>query len=52
MMRLIGSEEGLGRSEGKRKLCLRRMLVEHPFGTIKRAFNRGYLFFQAFLIAV
>lgn len=22
---------------------LRRMLVEHPFGTIKRAFNQGYL---------
>jgi transposase len=30
-------------SEGKRNLRLRRMLVEHPFGTMKRAFNQGYL---------
>jgi transposase len=30
-------------SEGKGKLRLRRMLVEHPFGTMKRAFNQGYL---------
>ena len=22
---------------------LRRMLAEHPFGTMKRAFNQGYL---------
>ena len=29
--------------EGKEKVCLRRMLAEHPFGTIKRAFNQGYL---------
>jgi len=29
--------------EGKEKLRLRRMLVEHPFGTMKRAFNQGYL---------
>jgi len=29
--------------EGKEKLGLRRMLVEHPFGTMKRAFNQGYL---------
>ena len=25
------------------KLSMRRRLVEHPFGTIKRAFNQGYL---------
>lgn len=30
-------------SEGKEKLRLRRMLAEHPFGTMKRAFNQGYL---------
>jgi transposase len=30
-------------SEGKEMCCLRRMLVEHPFGTIKRAFNQGYV---------
>ena len=30
-------------SEGKEKLRLRRELVEHPFGTMKRAFNQGYL---------
>jgi len=29
-------------SEGKEKLRLRRMLAE-PFGTIKLAFNQGYL---------
>ena len=29
--------------EGREKLRLRRMLVEHPFGTMKRAFNQGYL---------
>jgi len=29
--------------EGKEKLHLRRMLAEHPFGTMKRAFNQGYL---------
>jgi len=33
----------LGTFEGKEKLRLRRELVEHPFGTIKRAFNQGYL---------
>ena len=33
----------LGTCEGKAKLRLRRMLVEHPFGTMKRAFNQGYL---------
>jgi transposase/uncharacterized small protein (DUF1192 family) len=33
----------LGSSDGKEKLNLRRMLVEHPFGTMKRAFNQGYL---------
>ena len=30
-------------SEGKEKLRLRRQLAEHPFGTMKRAFNQGYL---------
>jgi hypothetical protein len=30
-------------SDGKKKLHLRRMLAEHPFGTMKRAFNQGYL---------
>ncbi len=30
-------------SEGKEKVRLRRMLAEHPFGTMKRAFNQGYL---------
>jgi hypothetical protein len=30
-------------SEGKEKLRLRREMVEHPFGTMKRAFNQGYL---------
>jgi hypothetical protein len=25
------------------KLEARKVLVEHPFGTIKRAFNQGYL---------
>src|SRR5208283_2769419 len=29
--------------EGKEKLRLRLMLVEHPFGTMKRAFNQGYV---------
>jgi hypothetical protein len=29
-------------SEGKALMNLRRELVEHPFGTIKRAFNQGY----------
>jgi transposase len=33
----------LNTREGKAKLRLRRMLVEHPFGTMKRAFNQGYL---------
>jgi transposase len=33
----------LGTSEGKERLKLRREIVEHPFGTIKRAFNQGYL---------
>ncbi len=30
-------------SEGKEKMSLRRELAEHPFGTMKRAFNQGYL---------
>jgi len=25
------------------KLALRKKVVEHPFGTMKRAFNQGYL---------
>ena len=29
--------------EGREKLKSRRELVEHPFGTMKRAFNQGYL---------
>ncbi len=28
---------------GIEKLRLRRQIVEHPFGTIKQAFNQGYL---------
>jgi len=38
----------LATSEGKEKCRLRRMLVEHPFGTIKRAFNQGYLLLKGF----
>jgi len=30
-------------SEGKGKCSMRRLLSEHPFGTIKRAFNQGYV---------
>ena len=30
-------------SEGKGKCRMRRLLSEHPFGTIKRAFNQGYV---------
>ena len=33
----------LGTFEGKERLKLRREIVEHPFGTMKRAFNQGYL---------
>ncbi|MGA3061410.1 MAG: IS1182 family transposase [Candidatus Bathyarchaeia archaeon] len=33
----------LASSEGREKVSLRRMLAEHPFGTMKRAFNQGYL---------
>jgi len=29
--------------EGKEKVRLRKMLAEHPFDTMKRAFNQGYL---------
>jgi hypothetical protein len=29
--------------DGQEKLSLRRELAEHPFGTMKRAFNQGYL---------
>ena len=25
------------------KLAMRKSVVEHPFGTMKRAFNQGYL---------
>jgi hypothetical protein len=35
-------------SDGKEKVRLRRMLVEHPFGTMKRAFNQGYLLLKGF----
>ena len=38
----------LATSEGKEMCRLRRMLVEHPFGTIKRAFNQGYLLLKGF----
>ena len=30
-------------SEGAEKLSLKREIVEHPFGTMKRAFNQGYV---------
>ena len=30
-------------SEGKEKLYRRMKIAEHPFGTMKRAFNQGYL---------
>ena len=30
-------------SDGKEKLHSRREIAEHPFGTMKRAFNQGYL---------
>jgi hypothetical protein len=33
----------LSTCEGKEMLRLRRMLVEHPYGTMKRAFNQGYV---------
>ena len=38
----------LGSFEGKEKVRLRRMLAEHPFGTMKRAFNQGYLLLKGF----
>ena len=38
----------LATSEGKEKCRLRRMLAEHPFGTMKRAFNQGYLLLKGF----
>ena len=38
----------LATSEGKEKCRLRRTIVEHPFGTIKRAFNQGYLLLKGF----
>ena len=38
----------LARPEGREKLRLRRMLAEHPFGTMKRAFNQGYLLMKGF----
>jgi len=38
-----GLRARLATVEGKVKCRLRRMLVEHPFGTVKRAFNQGYL---------
>ena len=33
----------LSQAEGLDKLNKRREIVEHPFGTMKRAFNQGYL---------
>ncbi|MDG6996934.1 MAG: transposase, partial [Nitrososphaerota archaeon] len=30
-------------ADGLRKLLVRKELVEHPFGSMKRAFNQGYL---------
>ena len=30
-------------SKGVEKMILRKRTVEHPFGTIKRAMNQGYL---------
>jgi transposase len=30
-------------AEGRRKVEMRKELSEHPFGTMKRAFNQGYL---------
>jgi transposase len=38
----------LATSEGKEKCSLRKTIVEHPFGTIKRAFNQGYLLLKGF----
>lgn len=29
-------------AEGRKKLLVRKELCEHPFGTMKRAFNQGY----------
>ena len=29
--------------EGRLKCRMRRLLSEHPFGTMKRAFNQGYV---------
>jgi hypothetical protein len=34
----------LATSEGKERLKLRREIVEHPFGTIKRLLIRGICF--------
>jgi hypothetical protein len=34
-------------SEGKEKCRMRRLLSEHPFGTMKRAFNQGYLLLKS-----
>ncbi len=33
----------LSNGEGLEKLNKRKEIVEHPFGTMKRAFNQGYL---------
>ena len=38
----------LATSEGKEKCRLRRTIVEHPFGTMKRAFNQSYLLLKGF----
>jgi transposase len=37
----------LATSEGKEKCRLRRTMAEHPFGTIKRAFNQGYVLLKS-----
>jgi len=39
---LEGQRVRLQSAEGKKKLLVRKELCEHPFGTIKRAFNCGY----------
>jgi hypothetical protein len=38
-----GLRARLASPDGKVKVRLRRQLAEHPFGTMKRTFNQGYL---------
>lgn len=40
---LEGMRELITSEEGSKKIQKRKELSEHPFGTIKRAFNQGYL---------